>query len=298
MGTIRHSGGPRAALAALALLGALTTAGASSAQAKQGSAPAAADKDQRAKDLYAKGDTAYAEGRYEEALASFQEAYALSGRPQLLFNVSNAAERLGHYSEAVDALDKYLATGKPKDRDVVQKRLVNLRKRVDEQKKEQDRLAKEEEDRRAKQEADRKKLEADQAASAPAQPERPAPPPPESHTPVGPIVLMSLGGAALVAGGVFGVLTLGARSDVSKGCKDAAGGGKLCTSDASSAIDKEKTFSLVTDISLASGIVLAGVGVYLLVSGGDTHKAHAVMNAPVHLAGGPGQGGMSLVGSF
>lgn len=304
MGTIRHTRG-RHALSVLTVAVALTAAGGSYAQAKQPSSSApgasgggAVDKEQRAKDLYAKGDAAYAEGRYEEALASFQEAYALSGRPQLLFNVSNAAERLGRYSEAVDALDKYLATGKPKDRDVVQKRLTNLKKRVDEQKKEQERLAKEEEERRAKEEAARKKQQDEQAANAPAQPDRPSTqPPPESHTPVAPIVLMGVGGAALVAGGVFGVLTLSARSEASDGCKDGASG-KLCTSDATSALDREKTFALVTDIALGSGIILAGIGVYLLVTGGDSHKARALMNAPVRIGGGPGQGGVSLVGSF
>src|SRR5687768_8855562 len=90
-----------------------------------------AASDQRARELFQKGDTAYAEGRYEEALAAFQEAYDLSGRAQLLFNVSNALERLGRYQDAVDALEKYLSSGKAKDRDIVQKRLANLKKRVE-----------------------------------------------------------------------------------------------------------------------------------------------------------------------
>jgi tetratricopeptide (TPR) repeat protein len=111
-----------------------------------------AANDQRARELFQKGDVAYAEGRYEEALAAFSEAYDLSGRVQLLFNVSNALERLGRYQEAVDALDKYLASGKAKDRDVVQKRLANLKKRVEDQKKEQEKLAKEEDEKRKKEE--------------------------------------------------------------------------------------------------------------------------------------------------
>jgi tetratricopeptide (TPR) repeat protein len=256
--------------------------------------PDKAANDQRAKDLFAKGDSAYAEGRYEEALAAFQEAYTLSGRPQLLFNVSNALERLGRYADAVDALEKYLASGKAKDRDVVQKRLANLKKRVEEQKKEQDRTAKEEEDKRAKAEAERKKTEGD----APTPPAPPAQPAPERPTPVVPILLIGVGGAALVTGGVFGILTLSARSDASKGCKEAPRG-NLCTGDVSSAIDREKTFGLVTDIALASGIVLAGVGVYMLVSGGrDSAKVRALANSPVRVAGRPGGGGLEVVGSF
>jgi tetratricopeptide (TPR) repeat protein len=249
-----------------------------------------------AKELFAKGDAAYAEGRYEEALAAFQEAYSLSGRPQLLFNVSNALERLGRYAEAVDALEKYLASGKARDRDVVQKRLANLKKRVEDQKKEQDRLAKEEEERRAKENEERKKAEAEQpgrtVVTTPAQPAH------ESPSKALPIVLLGTGAAALAAGGVFGVLTLSARSDVSKGCTSGSGG-NLCSGDVRSAIDREKTFGLVTDIALASGIVLAGVGIYLLVtSHGDEAKVRALSNSPVRVVGRPGGGSLELVGAF
>src|SRR5260221_8216145 len=71
--------------------------------------------DRRAHDLFVKGDAAYAEARYEDALASFREAYELSGRPQLLFNIANALERLGKLPEAVDNLGKDLAKGQGKD---------------------------------------------------------------------------------------------------------------------------------------------------------------------------------------
>ncbi len=291
---MKRQTGTRLALAALVALG--IAASTPSALAQNGPKPDRAASEQRAKDLFAKGDTAYAEGRYEEALAAFQEAYTLSGRPQLLFNVSNALERLGRYADAVDALEKYLASGKAKDRDVVQKRLANLKKRVEEQKKETDRLAKEEEERRAKADAERKKPDGDSTPQAPP----PLPPPPDKPTPVAPIILLAAGGAALVTGGVFGVLTLAARSDVSKGCKDAPGG-HLCGSDVGSAIDREKTFGLVTDITLASGIVLAGVGVFLLLSGGGKEasaRAQAIVNGPVRATAGPGGGGLQVVGSF
>ena len=259
--------------------------------------PDKAVAEQHAKDLFAKGDAQYAEGRYEEALAAFQEAYTLSGRPQLLFNVSNALERLGRYSEAVDALEKYLASGKAKDREVVQKRLANLKKRVEDQRKDQERIAKEDEEKKAKAEADRKKAEAD--APPPAR-SAPVEPPPERPTRILPIVLIGAGGAALATGGVFGILTLSARSDASKGCADAPSG-HLCTGDVRSAIDREKTFGLVTDIAFASGILLAGVGVYLLVSGGESAKVRALANSPLRMARVarvPGGGGLEVVGSF
>jgi tetratricopeptide (TPR) repeat protein len=229
-----------------------------------------AANDQRARELFQKGDTAYAEGRYEEALGAFSEAYELSGRAQLLFNVSNALERLGRYQEAVDALEKYLSSGKAKDRDVVQKRLANLKKRVEEQKKEQEKLAKEEEDKRKKDEEERQKREAAQGganannaggATGPTGPKEPE----KTPTPILPWILVGGGAAVFVTGGVFGILTLGARSEAKDGCTDAPSG-HICSQDASSALDREKTFGLVADIGMASGLVLAGVGAYLLIT--------------------------------
>lgn len=249
--------------------------------------------DQRARELFQKGDVAYAEGRYEEALSAFSEAYELSGRAQLLFNVSNALERLGRYQEAVDALDKYLASGKAKDRDVVQKRLVNLRKRVEEQKKEQEKLAKEEEEKRKKEEEERQKREAQGGASGnggaagpsgPSGPKEPDKPP----APVLPWILIGGGGVVFATGAVFGILTLGARSDAKDGCTDTPSG-HLCSQEASSAIDREKTFGLVADIGMLSGLVLAGVGTYFLL----TNKP-----AEPHVKVGVRPGGVVLGGAF
>jgi len=228
--------------------------------------------DQRARELFQKGDTAYAEGRYEEALSAFTEAYELSGRAQLLFNVSNAAERLGRYQEAVDALEKYLASGKAKDRDVVQKRLTNLKKRVEEQKKEQEKLAKEEEEKRQKEEEERKRREAaaggasgNGGANGNGGSNGTQPPPPKPETPVLPWILIGGGGVVAVTGVVFGILTLGARSDAKNGCTDAPSG-HLCSAEASSALDREKTFGLIADIGVLSGLVLGGVGAYFLIT--------------------------------
>ena len=245
--------------------------------------------DQRARELFQKGDVAYSEGRYEEALASFQEAYDLSGRSQLLFNISNALERLGRYQEAVDALDKYLASGKAKDRDVVQKRLANLKKRVEEQKKEQEKLAKEEEEKRKKEEEERAKREAAQGnggndgggGAGPKSPDKP-------ETPLLPWILIGGGAAVFVTGGVFGILTLGARGDAKDGCTDTAAG-HLCSQEASSAIDREKTFGLVADVGMLAGLALAGVGTYFLLTSKPAQPSIKVGVRP---------GGVILGGSF
>ncbi len=257
-------------------------------------APEKAAADVRARELFQKGDAAYAEGRYEEAHAAFQEAYDLSGRPQLLFNISNALERLGRYADAVEALEKYLASGKAKDREVVQKRLANLKKRVEDQKKAEER-AREEGDKRRTAEKDAHGSEhapppADKVE--PAQPVTP-PPPPEKPTRVFPIVLLGAGGAALATAGVFGALTLAARSDVDAACRPAAPG-RLCTADAGSAIDRDKTFGLVTDIALVSGVVLGAAGAYLLLAGDDEKPRARAVRVEARPAG----AGVEVVGTF
>ena len=220
----------------------------------------------RAKELFQKGDAAYAEGRYEEALAAFQESYDISGRPQLLFNVSNALERLGRYAEAVDALEKYLASGKARDKDVVQKRLAAVKKRAEEQKREEEKKAKEEEDRKKAEAEERRKAEERAAASGQASPTKPDEPKPKP-TPILPIALTVGGGVLVVTGGVFAALTLSARGEAKDGCKDGPGGTR-CSADASGALDREKTFGLVADIGILSGLIVGGIGIYLLV----THK--------------------------
>lgn len=263
---------------------------ASHAHAQPKTEKAAAD--QRARELFLKADAAYAEGRYEEALAKFQEAHDLSGRPQLLFNISNALERLGRYEEAVLALEKYLASGKAKDRDVVQKRLVNLKKRVEEQKKEQEKLAKEEEERREREEAERRKLEEERRLAQPNGEQGVTTPEEKPKTPVVPWIVIGTGTALLVTGAVFGILTLGARSEVNDSCVDAPAG-RLCDAEGRSAIDREQTFGIVADIGILSGLVLGAVGTYLLFKDKpvDPHVRVGVRPAP-------GGGGIQLGGRF
>jgi tetratricopeptide (TPR) repeat protein len=278
------------------LIAAAVTLGAwePTAGAQQKTEKAAADV--RARELFLKGDAAYAEGRYEEALAAFQEAYDLSGRPQLLFNISNSLERLGRYQEAVDALDKYLASGKAKDRDVVQKRLANLKKRVEDQKKEQEKLAREEDEKRQHEEAERKKREEAQGGAAQANggptDGAAAVPPEKPSGSIVPWVLIGGGGVVLVTGAVFGVLTLGARSDAKAGCAD-ADAGHLCDADARSALDREKTFGLVADIGIVSGLVLGGIGTYFLLT-----EKPAEPKVKVGIRSLPGGGGVQVGGTF
>ncbi len=72
----------------------------------QGSAPG---RDDEAREVFERGRAAYARGEYEGALAAFQEAYELSERPELLYNIGQTADRLRRDREALEAFDGYLA---------------------------------------------------------------------------------------------------------------------------------------------------------------------------------------------
>ena len=68
-----------------------------------------AAQDQEGRRLFEAGRAAYVDGKYRDALNYFREAHRLSGRPQLLFNIGQAADRLGEREQATQAFRDYLA---------------------------------------------------------------------------------------------------------------------------------------------------------------------------------------------
>ncbi len=73
----------------------------------QGSASEAQDGEARL--LFEAAKRAFADARYDTALARFREAYTLSARPALLYNIGQCADRLRRDDEALEAFDRYLA---------------------------------------------------------------------------------------------------------------------------------------------------------------------------------------------
>ena len=95
-------------------------------------APALAQKDLgKAHALDKEGAKAYGEGRYADAIKSFEEAYRLGGPAFELWNIAKCHLRLDQPAEAGDYLEKYLATPNlPKDdREEAQHQLDELKKR-------------------------------------------------------------------------------------------------------------------------------------------------------------------------
>lgn len=64
--------------------------------------------DAEAQRLFVAGRVAYGDARYEQALALFRRAYAISPRAGLLYNIGQAADRLRLDDEAIAAFEAYL----------------------------------------------------------------------------------------------------------------------------------------------------------------------------------------------
>lgn len=78
-------------------------ASASTAQAPPGAGDARAS--------FTRAVTLYADGNYEAALVEFHRAHALSGNPNLFYNIGAVYESLGRFVEARDALTAYRMGG-------------------------------------------------------------------------------------------------------------------------------------------------------------------------------------------
>lgn len=198
--------------------------------------------EQRARELYEQGDEAYANGRYDDAISAFREAYSLSARPLLLYNLANAQERAGYLEDAVASLERYQPDASAEEREEVANRIAAMRERIEQQ--------------RAQAEA-----EAAQQEEVVRPEEIPAPAGPDL---VPGIVTLAAGGALLVAAVVTGVLALSARDEYAASCSSEAGPA-LCTAGAASALDTDFALSVTTDVVGGLGIVALGLGVYFLV---------------------------------
>ncbi|MEO6951602.1 MAG: tetratricopeptide repeat protein [Polyangia bacterium] len=74
----------------------------------------------------------YDEGRYAEAAAEMEQAYAQKPLPELQYNMAQCYDRLGRWNDAVRAYESYLAGTPPSNEtELVKKRIVNLRERAD-----------------------------------------------------------------------------------------------------------------------------------------------------------------------
>lgn len=234
----------------------------SAAEAQFGRAP---NNDAQALQIYNQGVAAYNEARFADAAALFEQAYTLSPRPLLLFNLANAQERAELYAEAAANLRRYQTDAPIEEHAGLAERIANL-----------------------------ERLAGGGGGGGGGGS--------SSDLLVPGIIVGGVGVAMVAAGVVFGVLALDAGAGITDGedpaCRRLADERLLCRGGANGLGDYE-TFALVADIGLIGGGVVAAAGLALiivsLVTGGD--DASATAWAPQIWAG-PDGAGVAVGGSF
>jgi PEGA domain/Tetratricopeptide repeat len=95
--------------------------------------PAEAAATERAKALFTWAQRLYRQARYQEAIAKFEEAYALRPHPVIFFNIGKCWEQLGETPKAMRAYKDYLRLlPEAPDREIVADAIVNLERRLKE----------------------------------------------------------------------------------------------------------------------------------------------------------------------
>jgi len=91
-----------------------------------------AKTDKKARELFEQGRAAWDEGRYREAWEHWHHSYRLSRKPELLYNVGQAADRLRMDREALEAFRLYLEKNPDAaNRKEVENRIRILEREVD-----------------------------------------------------------------------------------------------------------------------------------------------------------------------
>lgn len=94
--------------------------------------PSGQTSDAAARGRFQAGLAFYEDARYEEALPEFEAAWDLSRRPEMLFNVANAAERSFDHTRAASALEEYLElVPDADDEDLLRRRIERNRAAAD-----------------------------------------------------------------------------------------------------------------------------------------------------------------------
>ena len=81
-------------------------------------------------EYFERGEQARAGGKYRDAIAAYQRAFALAPHPSVLFNIALSYEKLGEWANAADYYERYLtADSSAADADEVRGKIRDLRGR-------------------------------------------------------------------------------------------------------------------------------------------------------------------------
>jgi tetratricopeptide (TPR) repeat protein len=196
--------------------------------------------DEAARRHFTAGRGLYDVGRFDQAAVEFEEAFRLSQRPALLYNLYIAYRDAGNAAKAAENLRRYLnEMPDVEDRVNLRARLEQLEAQVARLSTTQSQLEQQE---RELEERRRREREAE-LASGP--------------SPV-PWIVAGVGGAALIVGTITGVLALGATSTLEENCPN-----DVCNldyEDYEDDLDSAETLVALTDWLLLGGGIVAAAG--------------------------------------
>ena len=249
--------------------------------------------DERARMHFQSGRSYFDQGRYEDAVREWQQAYRLSNRTVLLVNIATAQERIFQFSDAIRSLERYLSVGgaeAEQNRTTIQERITNLRGLRD-------------------------RMEANQNNTPPDQPppDQPPPPPPPDQPPpdqpppdqpppdqppddggrrrVWSWVMLGTTGLFTVLPIITGAMAMGRMGDLEDQCPD------LHCSDPSlqDTADSGSTLAVVTDVFIGLAAASAVATVFLFIFEGRNRSSDdSQPSARVIPLFGPGQAGLRL----
>lgn len=246
--------------------------------------------DQAARLTFQAAREAFSNGDYELALDRFQQAYGLSPRPVLLYNIGVTLDRLRRDEDAVARFTEYLErVPDAPDRAEVEARIRVLQRAIDERRAqeaaraEQERIAREEAERL---ERERQERERQGGGTTPVE---------EESSGLHPAIALSVGGLALATGGllVWSGLDATSRNDE---YEDYAAQGGAVRPEGKRLYDRVRSAETRTNalIGVASG--LAATAVVLAIfsdwSFGGSSDDEAAPSTTVE--GGPTSGGFQL----
>jgi tetratricopeptide (TPR) repeat protein len=222
----------------------------------------AAEEHEAARGHFRVGGLLYDEGRFRDAAEEFRKAYALSGKPELLYNMYIAYRDAGLTEEAVESLRGYLDEAP----EVAERRKLEVR------------LSAMEETLEASRAPTAEETAAAEAAATPATPATDAEAEVEPRRSTLPWILAGVGAGLIVTGSVTGLMALSRTGDIEDACPNG-----VCPADypLDRERDRARRLALTTDVLLPVGAAALGVGVllYFLLNRDDTAQRPVEANA-------------------
>ena len=181
------------------------------------------------------------DGRIVEAIEAYSRAYEISQDHQLLLLIAELSEQREDYAAAEKSLERYRSQLPKEEQPAVDKRLQELAER------QQARLAKEKQQQQQEQKPE-ETLQQYSSAKPSQWIDR---------------SLMGLGAASALTGTLYGLETMNIRKEMrSEYCKYNSRGETVCAFEGSPLLEKEKTLSLVADLSWGLSAMSFGYSIW------------------------------------